>query len=697
MSGYGAEDHFLEGDTYLHCWEVVAALLQGPWTEGLLTDVGMPVQHRNVRYNCRVFLLDRKVLFIRPKLALADDGNYRESRWFAAWQHRFELQEYYLPRTIVEVTGQRTVPIGDGCLALDDTVLGVETCEELFTPDAPHVPLSLDGVEILVNGSGSHHELRKLHRRVELIRGATALCGGIYLYANQQCCDGGRLYYDGSALIACNGKVYGQGSQFGLSEVEVLVATLDLSDVRTYRGQIASRAQQAAHATPVPRVRVPFALGGNPAASPSRPLEVRYHTVEEEIGLGPACWLWDYLRRSGLRGFFLPLSGGADSAATAAIVAIMCKLVHRAVQEGVAGVEKDVRRILAQPEGALPATPQALAQRLFHTAYLASAHSGDETRLRAAKIAEQVGAAHHELQIGAVTQALEQAVRPLLPRAPRFAVHGGTAQENLALQNIQARSRMVLSYFLAQLLPWARGEPSTLLVLGSANVDEALRGYLTKYDCSAADLNPIGAVSKRDLKRFLLWAARDPWVNLPVLAEVAGAVPTAELEPRVDGYEQQDEKDMGCTYDELSVFGRLRKNEAAGPVAMYLKLRHEWAHLAPSEVARKVKHLFKYYAINRHKTTVLPPAYHAEAYSPDDNRYDLRPFLYNVNWTWQFRAMDKLVAEHEAALKAPAPTPAPAPAPAPEPSEAELQAELALAEQRVRDLAVKLALKQKKQ
>ncbi len=33
---------------------------------------------------------------------------------------------------------------------------------------------------------------------------------------------------------------------------------------------------------------------------------------------------------------------------------------------------------------------------------------------------------------------------------------------------------------------------SCLKVLGSANVDEGLRGYLTKYDCSSADINPIG-------------------------------------------------------------------------------------------------------------------------------------------------------------------------------------------------------------
>lgn len=41
---------------------------------------------------------------------------------------------------------------------------------------------------------------------------------------------------------------------------------------------------------------------------------------------------------------------------------------------------------------------------------------------------------------------------------------------------------MVVGYLFAQLLPWARGKVGGLLVLGSANVDESLRGYLTKYE-----------------------------------------------------------------------------------------------------------------------------------------------------------------------------------------------------------------------
>jgi hypothetical protein len=59
-------------------------------------------------------------------------------------------------------------------------------------------------------------------------------------------------------------------------------------------------------------------------------------------------------------------------------------------------------------------------------------------------------------------------------------VDGGSNIENLGLQNIQARIRMVLAFMLASLLPWVHSKPGFYLVLGSSNVDEGLRGYLTK-------------------------------------------------------------------------------------------------------------------------------------------------------------------------------------------------------------------------
>ncbi|KAF4724890.1 Glutamine-dependent NAD(+) synthetase, partial [Perkinsus olseni] len=213
---------------------------------------------------------------------------------------------------------------------------------------------------------------------------------------------------------------------------------------------------------------------------------------------------------------------------------------------------------------------------------------------------------------------------------PKYLSQGGTRTTDLALQNIQARSRMVMSFMLAQLLPHARRRGGYLLVLSTGNVDEALRGYLTKYDCSSGDINPIGSISKGDLKSFLVWASTN--LGYPALAEIVQAPPTAELRPTVEGEPAQlDEVDMGMTYNELGWFGRLRKMERCGPVQMFHKLRVMWGESrneSADEVAGKVKHFFNCYCRNRHKCTVLTPSYHAEAYSPDDNRFDLRPFLY---------------------------------------------------------------------
>lgn len=55
------------------------------------------------------------------------------------------------------------------------------------------------------------------------------------MFCNLIGCDGDRLYYDGTSLIAINGEAVAQGPQFSLDEVTVTCATLDLEDVRAYR------------------------------------------------------------------------------------------------------------------------------------------------------------------------------------------------------------------------------------------------------------------------------------------------------------------------------------------------------------------------------------------------------------------------------------------------------------------------------
>ncbi|OLL24912.1 Glutamine-dependent NAD(+) synthetase [Neolecta irregularis DAH-3] len=663
ITGYGCFDHFLENDTYLHSWEVLATILKSPDTDNIYLDIGMytslkkhsnsrPVVHRNVKYNCRVIILDSKIILIRPKLSLANDGNYREQRYFTPWGRPRHVETLHLPRIISDLTGQTSVPFGDAVISTPDSCFGAETCEELFTPNSPHIAMGLNGVELFTNSSGSHHELRKLHRRVELIQEATYKTGGIYLYANQQGCDGDRLYYDGCAMIALNGKIIAQGSQFSLNEVEVVTATVDLEVVRSHRTS-SSRNIQATQSPSYLRIEAPKPLSiegcqWDARIEPTKEITVRYHLPEEEIAFGPACWLWDYLRRSGASGYFLPLSGGIDSCSTAVLVHSMSQLVVKACQDENETVIKDIRRVTGHTSAHdwLPKSPQEVSRRIFHTSFMGTQNSSKETRQRAKVLAQSIGAYHIDLNMDDLVSAVTNLFSIVTGKTPIFGVHGGTPAENFALQNIQARLRMVLAYFFAQLLPWVRGFQGSLLVLGSANVDECIRGYLTKYDCSSADVNPIGGISKNDLKRFIAYS--ETTFGLPILQEILTATPTAELEPITHDHVQSDEVDMGMTYEELSIFGRLRKVDKCGPYSMFNRLLHEWSgRLSPFEIAIKVKRFFYYYAVNRHKMTTITPAYHAEAYSPDDNRFDLRPFLYNVRWTWQNSKIDKFVDEYK--------------------------------------------------
>jgi NAD+ synthase (glutamine-hydrolysing) len=119
-------------------------------------------------------------------------------------------------------------------------------------------------------------------------------------------------------------------------------------------------------ASPFQRFKADFSLThtGNqfdPDLIPTSPIELRLHTPEEEISLGPACWLFNFLVRSKAAGFFIPLSGGLDSAATATLVYSMCTIAMKALKEGNKSVKADIERLYgAYHEGELPETPAQL-------------------------------------------------------------------------------------------------------------------------------------------------------------------------------------------------------------------------------------------------------------------------------------------------------------------------------------------------
>jgi predicted amidohydrolase len=61
-----------------------------------------PVRHRSVYYNCRVIVYNKYIYLIRPKLWLANDGNYRERRYFQCWRGPRHVEEYDIPLQVLD-------------------------------------------------------------------------------------------------------------------------------------------------------------------------------------------------------------------------------------------------------------------------------------------------------------------------------------------------------------------------------------------------------------------------------------------------------------------------------------------------------------------------------------------------------------------------------------------------------------------
>ncbi|GJN41096.1 hypothetical protein PR202_gn00423 [Eleusine coracana subsp. coracana] len=251
------------------------------------------------------------------------------------------------------------------------------------------------------------------------------------------------------------------------------------------------------------------------------------------------------------------------------------------IEKGDEQVKVDALRIGQYKGGEIPTDSKELATRLFYTVYMGTENSSEDTRSRAKRLAEEIGSFHLDVPIDSIVSAFLSLFETLTGKRPRYKVDGGANTENLGLQNIQARIRMVLAFMMASLMPWVHNKSGFYLVLGSSNVGEGLRGNdnsfsFAKYDCSSADINPIGSISKQDLRAFLRWAAIH--LKYSSLAEVESAPPTAELEPIRTNYNQQlvaVSSDMAMANTQITVINT-RLDGHATRIACTEQWRADW-------------------------------------------------------------------------------------------------------------------------
>lgn len=599
ISGYGCEDAFHSPGIVQTAEQVLLEIV--PATQGLVVALGLPVFYRGGVFDAVCLAVDGAIVGFVCKQNLAGEGIHYEPRWFKPWPTG-------VSRTI-DVAGE-SYPIGDLIFDLDGVLIGFEICEDAWAADRPGSRLARRGVDLILNPSASHfafgkHEIRK--RFVQ--EGSRAFHVG-YLYTNQLGNESGRAIYDGDVIIANEGEIEALGPRLSFADVQLTTAVIDVDATRRARVRTVYFSPQIDRQDD-DLVRHPFRF---PVLQPERndralaAWEKGAHRKEEEFARAVALGLFDYLRKSRSTGFVVSMSGGADSAAVATLVGLSVELGVREL-----GLETYLSKLahIAHLQGADSAS--AIVRQLLACVYQKTRNSSDITRRAAEQVSEAIGAEFFLFDVDPLVQQYTQIVSQALGRPLTW------EQDDLALQNIQARVRSPGVWMLANL----RGA----LLLSTSNRSEAAVGYATMDGDTSGGLSPIAGIDKAYLRRWLRWMEATGPKDigpLPALSVINAQQPTAELRPQSAA--QTDESDL-MPYDVLDAIERLAIRDKQMPLACFLLLEVRFPQHDRRQLAAWVERFFRLWCRNQWKRERYAPSFHVDDENLDPKMWCRFPIL----------------------------------------------------------------------
>ncbi len=334
VTGYPAEDLLLRPG-FLHAAEASLEEIARA-CRGIAALVGVPLFDRDLANACAVCVAG-EVRAVYRKRFLPNYGVFDEARYFAPGRDLVLLQH-------------------------GDVLIGPTVCEDIWQPGPPATDLALAGAQLVANISASPFHLGKDREREEMLKTRArdnacfiALCNAV----------GGQdeLVFDGHSLVLDDdGQVLARAPGF---EEALLVVDIDprivvarrLRDVRR-RALATERSPQD---VPVVHIGAPHsqetAMGGEVA-----PLLDELEQMRRALELG----LGDYVRKNGFTDVVVGVSGGIDSAVTAALAT------------------------------------EVLGPEHVHCVSMPSRYSSADTQADARRVAESLGAHFLELPIGGI-------------------------------------------------------------------------------------------------------------------------------------------------------------------------------------------------------------------------------------------------------------------------------------------------------
>jgi NAD+ synthase (glutamine-hydrolysing) len=599
ITGYGCEDAFHAPGTHSTAIDVLQTLV--PATEGMIVSFGLPLLYHGTLFNTACLVADRQIRGFVAKQNLAGEGIHYEPRWFKAWPAEIQA---------TTVVAGESYPLGDLIFDCHGVRIGFEICEDAWVADRPGGRLARKGVDLILNPSASHfafgkHEIRKRF----VTEGSRAFHVG-YVYANLLGNESGRAIYDGDAMIAAAGKLVATGPRFSYANWHVTHAVLDIDTIRLSRARTASYRPDIGHSGSQ-TVQVPIDFPPLEPRSETReaaPWESSPSIKEEEFTRAVALALFDYIRKSRSQGCVVSLSGGADSTACALLVARMIEFAIADI--GVAGLLEKLSHVGGLAE---QADARDIVRRLLACVYQPTRNSGDVTRHAAQSVAEALGAEYFEFNVDAVVQEYRRLVSAAIGRPLDWQT------DDIALQNIQARSRSPSVWMLANL----RGA----LLLSTSNRSEAAVGYATMDGDTSGGLSPIAGIDKAFLRRWLVWCEKhgpEGIGPLPALAAVNNQAPTAELRP--PSAKQTDEDDL-MPYPLLDAIERLAIRDKMSPRDILLHAQVDFPQYSRGQLVVWIERFFRLWCRNQWKRERYAPSFHLDDENLDPKTWCRFPIL----------------------------------------------------------------------
>lgn len=311
ITGYTCNDLFLQDTLLSDAQKSLATITEYTKGKNMLTVVGLPFEYCNKLYNVAAVIKDGVILGLVPKKYIPNYNEFYERRQFT---------EGFDKAVKVCVAGQQTYMgsrILFRCSDFEKLVVGVEICEDLWTPLPPSVSHAMNGATLIVNPSASNETVGKEDYRRSLVTGQSARLVCAYAYASSG--DGEStqdIVFGGHDIIAENGTLLAETSLFANNSV---INDIDFDRINSERRRMSTFTSATDNDE---YTVVDFSLAGTEYTSLVRFIDPHPFVPENEATRNKRCeailsiqaiGLKKRLAHIGCKNVVIGISGGLDS------------------------------------------------------------------------------------------------------------------------------------------------------------------------------------------------------------------------------------------------------------------------------------------------------------------------------------------------------------------------------------------------